>query len=176
MEDKSKPQVLKVAIVGDGFVGKTTLLRRYCTGVFERSRILTIGVDFQTVVVNVGGRAVKLTIWDIAGQERFAILRDSFYRGSRAMALAYDVSNSKSFQDLPRWREEVRRVVPQASLLVVATKIDLPRQVPREEALAFANSLPAPYCETSALAGIGVDRFFLGFALQALRGVGRIQV
>jgi len=169
-EEEKKLRVLKVAIVGDGFVGKTTLLRRYCTGLFQESRVMTIGVDFQTVVINLGDERVKLTVWDIAGQERFAFVRDSFYRGSRAVALAYDVSDPKSFYHLPRWRDEVWRVVPTALLLTVATKIDLPRAVPREEAIAFARSLPGPYYETSSLAGIGVERFFFGFARRALEG------
>ncbi len=169
-EEEKKLRVLNVAIVGDGFVGKTTLLRRYCIGLFQESRVLTIGVDFQTVVIDLGGQRVKLTVWDIAGQERFAFVRDSFYRGSRAVAMSYDVSDPKSFYDLPRWRDEVWRVVPAALLLVVATKIDLPRAVPRKEAIAFARSLPGPYYETSSLAGIGVERFLLGFARRALEG------
>ena len=171
--ETTRLRVIKVAVVGDGLVGKTTLLRRYCTGRFQESRIMTIGVDFQTIVLQIDGQLVKLTVWDIAGQERFAALRDSFYRGSRAVALAYDVSNLQSFHDLPRWRNEVWAVVPDALLLVVGTKMDLPRTVPREEALAFARSLPAPYYETSSLAGIGVERFFLGFARRALEAAER---
>lgn len=170
-EEEKRLRVLKAAIMGDGFVGKTTLLRRYCTGLFQESKALTIGVDFQTVAIDLGGERVKLTVWDIAGQERFAFVRDSFYRGSRAVALAFDVSDPKSFYDLPCWRDQVWRVVPTALLLVVATKIDLPRAVSREEAIAFARSLPGPYYETSSLAGIGVEEFFLGFARRALEGV-----
>ena len=169
-EEEKKLHPVKAAIVGDGFVGKTTLLRRYCTGLFEESRALTLGMDFQTAVIDLGGERVKLTVWDIAGQERFAFVRDSFYRGSRAVALAFDVSDPQSFYDLPRWRDEVWRVVPTALLLVVACKIDLPPAVPREEAIEFAHALPGPYYETSSLAGIGVEEFFFGFARRALEG------
>ncbi|MBI3287621.1 MAG: GTP-binding protein [Chloroflexi bacterium] len=157
-------RVFKVAIVGNGFVGKTTLLRRYSTGAFQQSRVMTIGVDFQTVLVPLDGETVKLTVWDIAGQDRFASLRDSFYRGSRAVALAYDVSNPESLRDLPRWQEEASRNVPNARLLVLALKIDLPAAVPRQEALVYADSLPAPFFEASSLTGQGVAEFFLGLA------------
>jgi small GTP-binding protein len=163
--------VFKVAVVGNGSVGKTTLLRRYCTGQFQESRIMTIGVDFQTIVMSVDGQPVKLTVWDIAGQERFAHLRDSFYKGARAVALAYDVSQPASFQDLPRWRDEVWKMVPAVLFLITATKTDLPRSVSREEAEAFARSLPAPYFETSALSGEGVEDFFHGFARRTLEAV-----
>ena len=59
--------IFKVILLGDGNVGKTSLARRYCEGKFEVSRIMTIGVDFQTKVVNLPGQQVKLSIWDVAG-------------------------------------------------------------------------------------------------------------
>lgn len=167
------PRVLKVTIVGDGSVGKTTLLRRYATGAFRESRIMTIGVDFQTVLVDVDGSPVKLTIWDIAGQERFAVMRDSFYRGAKAVAFAYDVSNPQSFTDLGRWREEVGRAIPFSRPLLVACKGDLEAQVPTEEAQALAQALSGPFFQTSALSGEGVPEFFRGFAGQALAGLGQ---
>ncbi|MGD8605628.1 MAG: Rab family GTPase, partial [Anaerolineales bacterium] len=67
-----KVPVLKVVIVGDANVGKTSLLRRYCEGKFESSRVATIGVDFQTKVVDLPDGQVKLSIWDMAGQEHFS--------------------------------------------------------------------------------------------------------
>ena len=68
--------VLKVVIAGDGNVGKTSLIRRYCEGKFEQSRVATIGVDFQTKLVELTGGPVKLSIWDMAGQERFQVMRE----------------------------------------------------------------------------------------------------
>ncbi|HEY5119919.1 MAG TPA: hypothetical protein VII90_10745, partial [Anaerolineales bacterium] len=56
----------KVSIAGDEAVGKTSLIRRYCEGKFEESRVATIGVDFQTKVVDRPAGAVKLSIWDMA--------------------------------------------------------------------------------------------------------------
>lgn len=165
------PRVLKVTIVGNGSVGKTTLLRRFATGTFRESRVMTIGVDFQTVVVDVDGSPVKLTIWDIAGQERFAVMRDSFYLGAKAVAFAYDVSNPQSFADLGRWRVELNRVIPLSKPLLVACKGDLEAEVPATEAEALAQSLPGPFFQTSALTGEGVPDFFRGFAAQALAGL-----
>ena len=157
----------KVAIVGDGGVGKTTLLRRYATGKFHESRIMTIGVDFQTIEVDLKGQPIKLTVWDLAGQERFAPFRDSFYKGARAIALVFDVHDRASFDDFPHWLQETQRVVPDAYLVVNGNKPDLPRVVAIEDGKAYAASINAAYVETSALTGEGVRQFFRYLAIAA---------
>ena len=167
MSDVDRVIRYKVAIVGNGAVGKTTLLRRYATGKFQESRIMTIGVDFETIEVEVKGQPIKLTVWDLAGQDRFAPFRDGFYRGARAVAMVFDVSDRESFDDLPRWLEEARRVVTDAYLVVNGNKIDLPRVVTPQEGKAYAASLNAAYVETSARTGDGVARFFSYLAMAA---------
>ncbi len=156
--------VFKVVVAGDGGVGKTSLIRRYCTGKFQESRIMTIGVDFQIQVVHLGDRAVKLSIWDVAGQERFGSFRASFYRGARAVALVYDVTDPISLRNLPLWRAEIAQVAPQAQFMVVGNKIDLERKVPREKVEAWIRRIGLPYVETSALTGEGVQAFFTTLA------------
>lgn len=160
--------VYKVVVAGEAEVGKTTLIRRYSTGKFRESRIMTIGVDFQTQVLDIDGRSIKLSIWDIAGQERFDFFRDAFYRGARAIALVYDVTNPLSFKSLPRWQAEGLRECPKARLLVIGNKVDLPRQMPKELALAWSAAQNLPYLETSARTGQGVSYLFEGLARLAL--------
>ena len=157
----------KVAIVGAGGVGKTTLLRRFATGKFQESRIMTIGVDFETIEVDLKGQPIKLTVWDLAGQERFAPFRDGFYKGARAVALVFDVHDQGSFDDLPQWLEETRGVVPDAYLVVNGNKTDLPRVVTPEAGKAYAGSINAAYVETSAKTGEGVPQFFRYLAIAA---------
>src|SRR3990170_7923477 len=117
--------VFKVLMAGDGAVGKTSLIRRFCEGKFEESRVSTIGVDFQTQRVELPGGTVKLSIWDMAGQDRFHDIRQGFYRGSRTAALVYDANAPVTLQNLPRWREEILAVVPDLRFVVVANKVDL---------------------------------------------------
>jgi len=161
----------KVVVAGDGAVGKTSLIRRYCAGMFEESRVLTIGVDFQVKIVEAEGRAIKLSIWDIAGQERFGSFRDTFYRGAHAVALVYDVSDVLSMNNLPNWRREIAKVAPRARFCVVGNKIDLHRVVPRSAVEEWAGAQGLPYVETSAKTAEGVDEFFLTLARLALRSV-----
>ncbi len=156
----SSVPVLKVVIAGDGTVGKTSLVRRYCEGKFEMTRVATIGVDFQTKLVELPERTVKLSIWDMAGQDRFQVIRSGFYRGSRAAALVFDVTMPDTFANLARWREEILEAVSEQPFLVVGNKIDLDRVQARDQAEAFAQSIQAPYLETSALSGEGVPALF----------------
>jgi Ras-related protein Rab-1A len=165
----SQLMVLKVVVAGDGAVGKTSLIRRYCEGKFEHTRVTTIGVDFQTQTVELPERTVKLSIWDLAGQERFAVVRSGFYRGSRAAALVFDVTDPQSLADLVRWREEILAAVKEQKFLVIGNKVDLERVVPEEQGKAFADSIGAPYLETSALTGAGVKWLFQGLARLALK-------
>lgn len=156
----SSVPVLKVVIAGDGTVGKTSLVRRYCEGKFEMTRVATIGVDFQTKLVELPEQTVKLSIWDMAGQDRFQVIRSGFYRGSRAAALVFDVTVPDTFANLARWREEILEAVSEQPFLVVGNKIDLERVQARDQAEAFAQSIQAPYLETSALSGEGVPALF----------------
>ena len=158
--DSQSIPIVKVVVAGDGRVGKTSLIRRHSAGMFQESRVMTIGVDFQRAVVKLDDRAVKLSIWDIAGQDRFGSFRDSFYRGAQAVALVYDVTDLISMNNVPRWQAEIQRIVPKARFMLVGNKIDLHRVVPHEQVAAWARLKGLPYVETSAVTGAGVDEFF----------------
>lgn len=122
-----KLPVLKVVIAGDGNVGKTSLVRRYCERKFDTSRIATIGVDFQTHTVDLPSGQVKLSIWDMAGQERFRVVRGGFYRGSLAAALVFDITNPSSLTNLESWYQEISEVAPNQKFIIIGNKIDLER-------------------------------------------------
>jgi small GTP-binding protein len=160
----SKLPVLKVVIAGDENVGKTSLVRRYCEGKFDASRVATIGVDFQTQVVQLPEQSVKLSIWDMAGQEHFRAVRTGFYRGSLAAALVYDVTYPESLVHLERWREEITEILPDQQFVVAGNKIDLVQTRGYKKGVNFSDSISAHYLETSALSGEGVADLFTAMA------------
>jgi len=160
--------LVKIVVAGDGNVGKTSLIRRYTQGKFDISRVATIGVDFHTHTVDLPDQQVRLSIWDMAGQERFKVMRPGFYRGSRAAALVYDVSAPESLEHLLIWREEIIKVIPQQKFIVVGNKIDLARDQKADNARLFAKLINSPFLQTSALTGEGVARMFLLMAQMAL--------
>jgi Ras-related protein Rab-18 len=152
--------VLKVVIAGDGNVGKTSLVRQYCEGKFEISRVLTIGVDFQTKLVSLPNGTYKLSIWDMAGQERFQAVRINFYRGSLATALVYDLTAPHTLRNLVNWYYEVKKAVPVQRFLVAGNKADLAVETDDRVGREFARAIHAPYIRTSAASGEGVRELF----------------
>lgn len=163
--------LIKIVVAGDGNVGKTSLIRQYTEGKFEISRVATIGVDFHFHTVQLPDGPVRLSIWDMAGQEHFKFLRSSFYRGSRAAVLVYDVTSPESLEHLVKWREEILQVLPDELFILVGNKIDLDRTQTPEIARRFSEIIKAPYMETSALTGEGVSDLFQMVALLAMTKV-----
>jgi small GTP-binding protein len=166
----SEPSSYKVVLVGDGNVGKTSLVRRFCEGKFEDSRVLTIGVDFQIKTVRLGELVIRLSLWDIAGQDRFRALRDQFYSGTLAAALVYDATSPATFFNLAHWRDELLSCVPGVPMVVIGNKVDLGPVVPPAEAEGWAKyEGRMPFLQTSALTGEKVEEFFQGLGYLAYR-------
>ncbi|GMH69755.1 hypothetical protein TL16_g05233 [Triparma laevis f. inornata] len=101
-----KKVLLKIIILGDSGVGKTSLMNQYVSKRFTSQYKATIGADFLTKEIMVDDKLVTLQIWDTAGQERFQSLGVAFYRGADACMLTYDITNPKSFDSLDSWRQE----------------------------------------------------------------------
>ena len=155
------PPSLKVVLAGDGFVGKTTMIKRLCTGQFDASRRMTIGVDFHLHDITSDKFSARLIVWDVSGQDHFAFTRLAFYRGSKAAGLIYSVDNRQSFERLMQWRKEIRDILPNVPLIIVGNKTDLSRQVSTEEGQALAQEWNVPFFETSCMSGTSIEDFFI---------------
>ena len=106
MSGNRKKVLLKIIILGDSGVGKTSLMNQYCNKRVSNQYKATIGADFLTKEVMIDDKLVTLQIWDTAGQERFQSLGVAFYRGADACILVYDITAEKSFEQLNSWRDE----------------------------------------------------------------------
>lgn len=159
-------QTFKIVIAGNGGVGKSSLLHRYVAGQFNRSYSVTIGADFASREVDMGDETIRLVIWDLAGQRRFHVVRDGFYRGAKVVILVFDITNPASWEDLPLWEEEVTQRVPDAQIVVVGNKLDLnhERVILYDLAHLWAKQRRYGYVETSCATGAGVDDLFVGIA------------
>jgi len=99
-------KLLKVILLGDSGVGKSSLMNRYVNESFITEYKATIGADFLTKHIQLDSDSVTLQIWDTAGQERFQSLGIAFYRGADCCALVFDVNEEESFDNVATWREE----------------------------------------------------------------------
>ncbi|MCK5617109.1 GTP-binding protein, partial [Candidatus Pacearchaeota archaeon] len=106
-ESLDEAWIWKIALCGDGTVGKTSVRARYLRRSFPGSYIRTIGADFASKKANIAGQSVEFQIWDIAGQIKFENLRRLYYRGSKGALVIFDLTNRKSFENIPRWISEV---------------------------------------------------------------------
>ncbi len=155
----------KVVMLGDGAVGKTALTLRFTQDFFEADYKRTIGSDFAIKRVSLLDRDanVVLQVWDLAGQPRFEVVRQGFYRGARGGLLVFDVTRRRTFLNLDRWKEEgfsnIGREVP---MVVVANKVDLTdsRVVATDEGKEYAEANGFLYVESSALTGENVEEAF----------------
>ena len=163
----SKSTFLKVVLLGDGGVGKSSLMNRFVSGKFDSQSFHTIGVEFLNKDVSVEGQSYTLQIWDTAGQERFKSLRTPFYRGSDLCLLVYAVDDVQSFKNLAMWRKEFLyyadvREKDNFPFILLGNKIDVnERVVSQEEAHHFCKEIGGiPYYETSAKDATNVDVAF----------------
>jgi len=170
-----KKVLLKVIILGDSGVGKTSLMNQYVNSKFSKQYKATIGADFLTKEITIEDKAVTLQIWDTAGQERFQSLGTAFYRGADCCVLVYDITDGKSFDSLSGWAEEfLVQAAPQSPsefpFVVIGNKVDMEgnRAVLNSRADNWCNSKNYPLFEASAKESTNVDAAFRQIAENAL--------
>jgi len=161
-----KSFILKIAIVGNGSVGKTSLVLQYCEKKFSENYIMTIGSNFAIKSLTLDSTtSVKLQIWDLAGQQHFSFVRPPFYRGASGTVYVFDITNRDSFENILEWKREVETVIPNKPSVLVGNKCDLAdeRVVSKKEGELLAEKL-GPSClgyyESSAKTGINLDELF----------------
>lgn len=93
----------KILVIGDGGVGKTSLITRFTEQKFINSYTATIGVDFKSRIIKCQNKNIKLQIWDTAGQERFRNITQAYYRGSAGILLTFSVTDQQSLINIEKW-------------------------------------------------------------------------
>ncbi|XP_026190212.1 ras-like GTP-binding protein RYL1 [Cyclospora cayetanensis] len=164
--EKAEPfdHLVKLLVLGDSSVGKSSLLLRFAENKFDPNFVLTIGVDFKTKVVECGGRRIKLQVWDTAGQERFRTITPAYFRSAMGVMLVYDITNMQTFHNIRRWMQNVEEFAdPSIVRVLVANKLDLQqqRQVSRSKGEDLAREYAIPFIETSAKSNINVEEAFM---------------
>lgn len=173
-----KPIQVKLVLLGEAAVGKSSLVLRFVHNEFQDNKEPTIGAAFLTQKCRLEDKVIKFEIWDTAGQERFHSLAPMYYRNAQAAVVVYDVTKAPSLDKAKSWVKELQRQAnPNIVIALAGNKVDLVqpneddedglengRQVPTEEAKAYANEAGLLFFETSAKKGDGVVEVFTEIA------------
>ncbi|OLS25836.1 MAG: GTPase KRas precursor [Candidatus Heimdallarchaeota archaeon LC_3] len=169
---KAKTVVLKICLLGDGAVGKTSLRTRYLGEGFTTQYSETIGADFALKFAKLDDLLIKHQIWDIAGQPRYTQVRSILFDRSDGGLLLFDLSNRDSLTSVENWIKTYVQYAGVGAVILIGNKSDLrdgnevSGLVTKEEGEEMAKNLGEkynrhiPYLETSAKSGENVDKAF----------------
>jgi len=165
---------VKVCLVGEGAVGKTSLIRRFIHDQFDDRYISTLGAKVskkERTVKNPkadGEIAIDMTIWDIMGEKGFReLLKEAYFHGAQGILAVCDVTRKDTLGELHDWIAAVHKVTGQVPIQFLANKADLDKQraVQEDDVKKVADVHKSPYLFTSAKTGQGVEEGFLGLGV-----------
>ncbi len=164
--DERKDFVFKITVIGDGGVGKTSLIKKYTKGSFKKEYIKTLGAQFSKYDEKIENSAVKLFFWDIAGQAEFSFMRPTFYKGSKAAIIVFSHASKEedsSFNHISEWHEDIKKYCGNIPIVLFGNKIDLVNE--EELDLSKVKEIVDKrdflgYYKTSAKTGNGVYKAF----------------
>jgi small GTP-binding protein len=159
MVNKISENKCQLLIIGDSTVGKTSILYQYTNNQFLSQHLATVGIDYYNKDEIINEKLVRVKIWDTAGQERYKSLTSTFFRNAQGIILVYDVTNPETFDNLKYWIQSINNnlgVQSNVKKIIIGNKIDLPREVLKDEAESLANEYGIKYFETSAKDNINI--------------------
>lgn len=163
-EDKIKRKCIKLAMLGDSKVGKTSICQRFMNLEFNENALSTIGSDKLEVPMKMkGGEDIKLIIYDTAGQERFRAIALKSIKHVQGVLVVFDVCSKESFNNVVNWLNEINENYKSISVILLGNKVDKPEsewEVTKEEAKQFAKEKSLEYFETSAKSKEGINKAF----------------
>ncbi|XP_008050323.2 ras-related protein Rab-40B [Carlito syrichta] len=135
-------------------------------GPMSKPSLPSAGIDYKTTTILLDGRRVKLQLWDTSGQGRFCTIFRSYSRGAQGVILVYDIANRWSFDGIDRWIKEIDEHAPGVPKILVGNRLHLAfkRQVPTEQAQAYAERLGVTFFEVSPLCNFNITESFMELA------------
>ncbi|KAL4476807.1 hypothetical protein ABPG72_010644 [Tetrahymena utriculariae] len=152
----------KVLVLGDGGVGKSSILDRFINNTFDPKYRATIAIDYKNKTVDLQKESVQLNFWDFSGHPEFYEVRNEFYKDANAIVLVLDVTLRRSLDGLDMWLREAHEMGVQGiPTVVVGNKKDMPvRAVSENDAYNWAKTRQFDYFEVSASQGTGLEELF----------------
>ena len=158
MSETNKKFRFKITVIGDGAVGKTSLIQKFTNDTFETEYIKTIGAQFSVFDKKIDGDKIKLLFWDIAGQDSFNFLRPSFFNNSVAAIIVYSLEENKlgeeSFTHIHNWNNDIKKYCGDIPVVIFGNKVDL---------------IDEKKLDTSAIENIVKDKNYLGYYITSAK-------
>ena len=158
----------KVLLLGEGSVGKTSLLYQFVKGKFSSNYQITIGANFLSKDVQFSKKnEANLVIWDIAGQyAKFERFHKQFYKNANGALIVFDLTRPKTFDAVDKWHSEMEEILGKdVPFVLIGNKADLigdfNREIDVKASQDYAESRGSIYIETSAKTGENVEDAFL---------------
>ena len=174
-----KEYVFKITILGQSAVGKTSLINQFVEGSFQEDYKPTLGANIIRKDVNIEevNAKVRLIMWDLAGQEKYNVIRSMYFQGCVGSLLVYDVTRHDSFSAIEsKWLKDFKNYVKkEGAYILIGNKVDLEgqRTVEKQEGEKLAKKIEASaFIETSAKSGKNVEKAFKNLVYQILRNYG----
>jgi len=129
MSETNKKFKFKITVVGDGAVGKSSLIQKFTNGIFNKDYKKTIGAQFSAFDKKIEGDKIKLLFWDIAGQDDFNFLRPTFFKNSVAAIIVYTLEENElgeeSFKHIQNWDNDIKKYCGDIPVVIFGNKVDL---------------------------------------------------
>ena len=163
MDSEKEPQInIKLLLLGDSTVGKTSILIKYINDKFDDSAISTVGVDYMDKIITYKNLKIKLQIWDTSGEEKFRSITRNFYRNADGIFIVFDLTKKPTFDHVKNWISEALDHNDTIKLVLIGNKLDLKNEieVSNELASSYAKRNNLKYFETSAKEGTNINVAF----------------
>jgi len=154
----------KLVLVGDGGVGKTTLVKRHLTGEFEKKYIPTLGVEVNPLKFITQYGPIVFNVWDTAGQEKFGGLRDGYYIKGQCAIIMFDVTSRITYKNVPNWHRDIARVCENIPIVLVGNKVDVKDRQVKARQIQFHRKRNLQYYDVSARSNYNFEKPFLWLA------------
>lgn len=158
---------LKVTLLGDTSVGKSSIIDRFLKGDFNEFKEATIGAAYFTKIVSINDKQIRLEIWDTAGQERYKSLMPMYYRNANVIVIVYSVNDMESYKNMKYWLHEITKNILDTnySIFIVGNKCDLKKTVSDEKVMEtfnidIFNSIKITHITTSSKYGTNINKLF----------------
>eukprot|EP01071_Lankesteria_metandrocarpae_P006435 Lankesteria_metandrocarpae@DN4354_c0_g1_i1.p1 len=154
----------KLVLVGDGGVGKTTLVKRHLTGEFERKYVPTLGVEVHPLKFETNFGRLVFNVWDTAGQEKLGGLREGYYIKGQCAIIMFDVTTRVTYRNVPSWYRDITRTCDLIPIVLVGNKVDVKDRVVKARQIQFHKKRNLQYYDISARSNYNYEKPFLWLA------------